>query len=91
MLGGLTGIVNPRHVLQELVQRLCCITAEVVELVHQDLRGLVRNGRGGDGQRFVSEEVAIVRCRELRPKIYNNEGQTTGDPGNSRYTPTYPQ
>ena len=61
MLENLTGIVNLRHVLQEFVQRLCCITAEVVELVHQDLRGLVRNGRGGDGQRFISEEVTIVR------------------------------
>ena len=61
--------MNPRHILQELAQRLDCVAPEVVELVHEKLGGLVRDGGGGDGQGLVSEEVAIVRRGQLCPEI----------------------
>lgn len=45
----LTGVVDPRHVFQELVQGLGSIAPEEVELVYEHLCRLVRDGRSGDG------------------------------------------
>jgi len=37
---------NARNVLQKLCQRLHCIVSQVVELVNQNLRSFIRDGRG---------------------------------------------
>ena len=61
---------NARHVFQELAKRLNGIAPEVVELVNEHLCRLVRDGGGGDGKRFVGEEVAIIRRGQLCPEVF---------------------
>lgn len=61
---------HARHVVEELVKWCDSVAAEVIELVNEDLRRLVRDRGGGDGQCLIREEVAIVRRRQLGPEVW---------------------
>ena len=60
---------SARNIIQEFGQWLNCIVSNVVELVDQDLRRLVGDGRRRDGERLVREEVTVVCRGQLRPEI----------------------
>ena len=60
---------NARNVVQELAQWRDGVAPYVVELVDQDLRRLVGDGRRRDGERLVREEVTVVCRGQLRPEI----------------------
>lgn len=64
---------DARNVVQKLAQRLHCIASDEVELVDEDLSGLVCDGGRRDGEGFVGEEVAIVRCGQLCPEVYKTK------------------
>jgi hypothetical protein len=59
-----------RDVIQEFAQRLNRIAAEKVELVHKNLRCLVRYSCGGQWGWFIREEVSVISRRQLRFEIY---------------------
>lgn len=65
----LTGLRNPRHVFQKFAQWLDGIAPQVIELLDKHLGRLVLDGRSGDGQGFICEEVTIVRRRQLCPEV----------------------
>jgi len=60
---------DTRNVVEEFAQRLHGITPEVIELVDEDLRGLVGDGSGCDRQRLVCEEITIVGGGELGSEV----------------------
>ena len=60
---------NVRDVIKELAERFNGIAPQEVKLVDENLGRFFSNGRGGNGGRFVGEEVAVIGRRELGPKV----------------------
>jgi hypothetical protein len=64
---------NVRDVVKELAERFDGIGPQEVELIDENLGRLFSNGRGGNGGGFVGEEVSVVGCRQLGPKVCRNK------------------
>ena len=67
---------NARDVVKELAERFDSIGPQEVELIDENLSRLFSDSRGGNGRRFVGEEVAVVGRRQLGPEVCGREVRT---------------
>lgn len=66
--------VRVRDVVHECREGLDRVCPEIVKLGYELFGGLVGDGRCGEGEGFVGEEVSIVGRGELHPEVWGSAG-----------------